>query len=216
MCQMASFLYRNKSELEIKVYQLDSHSGTQLHLGLTEAMGWYEGHYLPHGEILCRTPKGNDELAEKELERRYPTFIRFLKWAFKQELDFSGNLDLSECDLKGIKLPDNVGGYLDLCGCKLRGNKLPSVVGKWIDLSYCDLTGLKLPNAVYGWLALNSCKLKGTKLPTTVSGDLEIRGCDLKGVKLPSKVGGYLDIIDCKNVNIKAVRKLKPNGHIYT
>jgi uncharacterized protein YjbI with pentapeptide repeats len=45
-----------------------------------------------------------------------------------------GWLDLSGCDLKGVKLPGTVGGGLDLKGCDLKGVKLPGTVGGGLDL----------------------------------------------------------------------------------
>jgi hypothetical protein len=35
------------------------------------------------------------------------------------------SLDVSGCDLKGVKLPSTVGGSLDVSGCDLKGVKLP-------------------------------------------------------------------------------------------
>jgi len=42
-------------------------------------------------------------------------------------------------------LPDTVGGWLDLSGCDLKGIKLPKTVGGSLYLKGCDLKGIKLP-----------------------------------------------------------------------
>ena len=193
MCRMASFLYKKSEEsgVEIAVWKLDSHSGTQEGLKLTEKMGWYEGHYTPQGEIECRTPDGVDAEAQTEIFRRYPKFNSFLKWAMKQNLDYSGTLDLRGCDLKGIKLPDSIGGSLDLRGCDLKGIKLPDSIGGSLYLRGCDLKGIKLPDSIGGSLGLYCCDLKGIKLPDSIGGWLDLRGCDLKGIKLPVNVKVY-------------------------
>ena len=39
---------------------------------------------------------------------------------------WSGSLDLSGCDLKGVTLPQSVSGWLDLRGCDLKGVTLPN------------------------------------------------------------------------------------------
>jgi hypothetical protein len=229
MCRTASFLYKNKSELEIRVYQLESHSETQSALKLTEAKGWYEGHYTPDGKVECRSPSGRDIFAEKELKRRYPTFNRFLKWALKQKLNLDGNLDLTAADLSGIKFPDTINGSLCVMDCDLKGIKFPNDFKGNLYIYYCDLKGIKLPSKidgnfqfygctmkdvvkfpkVKGCLDLRGCDLTGIKLPSTLLGSLDLRGCDLKGVKLPSKIGRCLNIGDCKNINKKMIKGMK-------
>ena len=160
MCKMASFLYKNSEAngVEIAVYKLDSHSDTQRALKLTEKMGWFEGHYTPSGEIECRKPNGIDNDAMAEIKRRYKNFNAFLKWALKQNVDFSGWLNLNGCDLKGVKLPASIGGGLDLSGCDLKGVKLPDSFGGTLYLSGCNLKGVKLPASIGGWLDLRGCK----------------------------------------------------------
>ena len=147
MCRMASFLWKDTEAegLQIAVWRLDSHSDTQEYLKLSEKMGWYEGHYLPSGSIECRTPDGCDAEICQKVKDKYTSFNIFLLWCFDQPLNFGGYLDLSGCDLKGIKLPQSVGGSLYLSGCDLKGIKLPQSVGGYLYLRGCDLKGIKLP-----------------------------------------------------------------------
>ena len=139
MCEMASFLYRPDNG-DIAVYDLTSHGGTQKKLGLREPL-WCEGHYLPSGEIKCRTPDKNKEIEEKNEEHirnRFPTFISFFMWAIaKDDIISSDGFDLSslttlpdgivfpkECGSlnlsslttlpDGIVFPENVSDSLDL------------------------------------------------------------------------------------------------------
>lgn len=84
MCKRASFIYRNnkKGLVEILVHDLDSHGNTQaFYPECTEEAGWYEGHYLPSGELECRIPsgQGRDIAAEKDIRKRYPTYADFEK-----------------------------------------------------------------------------------------------------------------------------------------
>jgi len=166
---------------------LMSHGDTQQNLKLTEKAGWFEGHYLPNGEIQCRIPDSVSLEAQEEIKRRYPSFKDFLNWCFTQEI--SGDLDLSGCDLKGIKLPESVGGNLYLRGCDLTGIKLPESVGGCLDLRGCDLNGIKLPESIGGSLDLSGCDLKGIKLPESVGGDLYLGGCKNIPKKLPEVKG---------------------------
>ena len=120
MCQFVSF-FHNPLTGDIRVYDLNSHSETEKGLSL-DLKVWREGHYLPNGEIVCRlTPEDRitKEEANERLRSRFPKFKDFLNWAFVElnaEKKFSGGLDLSGCDLKGIKLPTSVGGGLYLSG----------------------------------------------------------------------------------------------------
>ncbi len=56
---MISFIYKYEdNKIDIKVYDLMSHSNTQKHYPeLTENKGWYEGHYTTK-KIECRIPNG--------------------------------------------------------------------------------------------------------------------------------------------------------------
>ena len=83
MCQFASLLFRVPS-LEFAVSNLLSHSKTFEALNLSEQQGWREAHYLPSGEIGCRTIDGDSvspEAAAKVLREQFPTFPGFLSWA---------------------------------------------------------------------------------------------------------------------------------------
>lgn len=81
MCRLASFIYNPKTQ-EIKIGDIISHASTYDITGMRECAGWYEGHYLPDGEIQCRTPldSGNDTVMEEEARRRWPSFTDFFKW----------------------------------------------------------------------------------------------------------------------------------------
>ena len=117
MCEMASFLYRPDTG-DIVVYDLTGHGGTQKKLGLTEPL-WCEGHYLPSGEIKCRTPDKNKEIEEKNEEHirnRFPTFISFFMWAIKDDIISSDGFDLRGLTTlpDGIVFPENMSGSLNL------------------------------------------------------------------------------------------------------
>jgi hypothetical protein len=175
MCQLASFLYKHdETGLEIDVYDFVSHSNTQKHTKKTEAMGWFEGHYTPKNVIECRTPEGRNTEAENKLKELYPNFVSFFNRYCPKV--FTGYLNLSGCDLNGIKLPETINGNLDLGGCK-------------------NLNGIKLPEIINGYLDLYNCDLKGIKLPETIKGNLYLDGCkNLNGIKLPEKFKCYFDL----------------------
>jgi len=83
MCQFASLLFHVPS-LEFAVSNLLSHSKTFEALDLSEQQGWREAHYLPSGEIGCRTIDGDSvspETAAGVLREQFPTFPGFLSWA---------------------------------------------------------------------------------------------------------------------------------------
>jgi len=83
VCQFASLLFHVPS-LEFAVSNLLSHSKTFEALNLSEQQGWREAHYLPSGEIGCRTIDGDSvspEAAAKVLREQFPTFPGFLSWA---------------------------------------------------------------------------------------------------------------------------------------
>ena len=145
MCRTASFLYKATSTgVEFAVWDITSHSATQDHFPkMTEKAGWYEGHYTPESGIECRTPDGLDPVSEVMIKAKYPTFVSWFN-AFCPDT-LPGSLDLSHCDLRGIKLPSEIGGALYLGGCDLKGVKLPSKIGGELDLHGCDLKGVKLP-----------------------------------------------------------------------
>ena len=82
MCQFISFVYRLTDDgLEVKVHDLGHHDATYRALGLSEAQNWYEGHYLPSGEIRCRTPGESCAAAETAIKAKWPTWGDFLGWA---------------------------------------------------------------------------------------------------------------------------------------
>ena len=83
MCQFASLLFHVPS-LDFAVSNLLSHSKTFEALNLSEQQGWREAHYLPSGEIGCRTIDGDSissETAARVLREQFPTFPGFLSWA---------------------------------------------------------------------------------------------------------------------------------------
>jgi hypothetical protein len=239
---MASFLYKNSEEngVEIRVWDLCSHSDTQSRLRLTEKAGWYEGHYLPDGEIECRKPYVNkDNEAEIEIRRRYKTFAKFLNWCFKQNIRLNTTLDLTNCDLNGIKFPKKIGWNLYLNGCDLKGIRVPDEIGRnlylcnaknidkdalknvkisgILDLSKCDLKGIKLPKEIGTSLWLNGVKnidkdaLKNVK----IGFNLYLAKCDLKGIKLPKEIVGNLCLDNAINIDEEALKKVKIGGKIY-
>ena len=83
MCRFASLLFHVPS-LDFAVSNLLSHSKTFEALDLSEKQGWREAHYLPSGEIGCRTIDGDSvspETAAVVLREQFPTFPGFLSWA---------------------------------------------------------------------------------------------------------------------------------------
>ena len=210
MCEMISFIYKYEdSKIDIKVYDLMSHSDTQKYYPeLTENLGWYEGHYTTK-KIECRIPQGRNEDAEKQLKYDYPTFIDFVKYCLKQEI--SGDLDLGDCDLTGIELPKEISGFLNLRNCKnLTGIELPEKIGGNLNLSYCkNLTGIELPKEINGYLDLSNCDLTGIELPEKIGNSLYLSNCDLTGIKLPKEIGGGLYLRGCDLTNIDIPENLK-------
>ena len=84
MCKFVSLLFHVPS-LDFAVSNLLSHSKTFEALNLSEQQGWREAHYLPSGEIGCRTIDGDSissETAAGVLREQFPTFPGFLSWAF--------------------------------------------------------------------------------------------------------------------------------------
>ena len=162
MCKLASFLYRKSeaSGLEICLDDVVSHSNTQAnHPDKTERAGWYEGHYLPSGEIECRTPDGRDNEAEEKLRDRYPTF-----WALLA--DFPGTV--TTLDLRGATLPAKLPAWP--AGLKwffLSGATLPATLPAWPEgLTTLDLDGCTLPAKLPAWPAgLKWLDLRGATLP---------------------------------------------------
>ena len=153
MCQLASFFWkRTESEgTQVRVWNLTRHSETQKYLKLTERAGWYEGHYLPTGEIECRIPDGTDTIAEQDIKDRWSDFYKFLNWALEQKL--GRDLNLSGCTgLTTLPTGLKVGGYLSLFGCTgLTTLPTDLKVGGDLDISGC--TGLRkvvVPKGVKG------------------------------------------------------------------
>lgn len=121
MCRLASFLH-NPSKQLIAVWDLQRHSQTQEHLGLTEAMGWYEGHYLPNGEILCRIPGTDstnvvagythDDVMEAWIREKYPIFVDFVEWALKNgaQTPDPGTSGWADLDLFNVLDDDHITG----------------------------------------------------------------------------------------------------------
>lgn len=100
MCKLASFLH-NPRIAQFAVYNLVSHSDTQSKLNLPESQGWYEGHYLPNGEISCRMPDGNaNDMMNAVAKARWPEFFDFLKWALT---DGKADVTLTDGSDEGIE-----------------------------------------------------------------------------------------------------------------
>ena len=95
MCKLASFVYKYRptdGSVDLGVFDLESHSNTQEGLNLRESAGWYEGHYIPSGEIECRTPTGLNHEAMKYIKEKWPTFDAFIWGLFKVgDLPFTKN-----------------------------------------------------------------------------------------------------------------------------
>ena len=118
MCKFCS-LFHNPLTGEIKIADLNSHGETERKLNLDPKI-WREGHYTPEGKIELRFTE-DDRVDKVEYEtafkNRFPTFISFLNWAFKQESYIGGSLYLRGLtSAKGLVLPKEIGGSLDLNG----------------------------------------------------------------------------------------------------
>ena len=114
--------------------------------GGLHGQGSEAGGYVEKGKhiVFCETRGeriviGGDKIKVKSARR-------LLVGKLPSSLKFKSNLNLSGCDLKGIKLPDSVGGSLDLSGCDLKGIKLPDSVGGSLYLRGCDLKGITIPD----------------------------------------------------------------------
>ena len=166
MCQMASF-FHNPATGEVRVSVLDHHESTAQALGLDQKV-WREGHYLPNGKIDTRVAPEDRVTADKCAERirsRWPTFCKFLSWAFKEsgvcdeKGHYAGSLDLGGLtSAEHLTLPMSIGGWLDLNGLtSAKGLTLPTSIGGGLVLSsLTSAKGLKLPKSIGGWLVLSS------------------------------------------------------------
>ena len=118
MCKFVSLLFHVPS-LDFAVSNLLSHSKTFEALNLSEQQGWREAHYLPSGEIGCRTIDGDSissETAAGVLREQFPTFPGFLSWAFSH----------------GASLEDREEeGGLTVAHMAARCGHLPSGFGRW-------------------------------------------------------------------------------------
>ena len=123
MCKFASFKFKPTGKVPVRVAgSLDSHHAIPGDDG-TRPNGWREGHYLPTGQIDCRTldvdRMTGDECRESILAR-WPLFVDFLRWATKetgQEKHWDGSLYLGGLtSAEGLTLPESVGGFLYLGG----------------------------------------------------------------------------------------------------
>jgi hypothetical protein len=177
--------------------------------GGLHGQGFEAGGDIIKGKYLVFCETRGERIVINNNKIKVKSARRLLVGKLPDGLTFKSSLNLSGCDLKGIKLPDSVGGSLYLSGCDLKGIKLPDSVGGYLNLSGCDLKGIKLPDSVGGSLNLSGCDLKGIKLPDSVGGSLYLSGCDLKGIKLPDSVGGYLDLSGCDLKGIAIPIKFK-------
>ena len=89
MCRFASFKYNLNQPAMHDVIVADwfSHGNTEKMTGKTEKDLWYDGHYLPEGNIECRTPDGTSSAMQKIIRERWPTFVDFMRWALTQVPD---------------------------------------------------------------------------------------------------------------------------------
>lgn len=111
MCQMASFIFHPRT-LEVKTFDLTSHSETYDHFVLADTPGpdgWREGHYLQDGTIECRVLDVDRHSAAEcceSVRKRWPTFVAFFNAHCPERVD--GLLDLSELtSAKGLTPPES-------------------------------------------------------------------------------------------------------------
>ena len=154
MCKLASFLWHDGAVIEVAVADLQAHSDTQRITGKTEAMGWFEGHYTPEGELECRKPGGRAKDAEAVLLQRWPRFVDFFSWAIKQEgVTIGGGLSLNGLtSAQGLVLPKTIGGWLYLNGLtSAQGLVLPKTIGGGLSLN--GLTSEERERVITAWKA---------------------------------------------------------------
>jgi hypothetical protein len=160
MCRLASFFHLPATG-EVKVAVLDSHGDTEKQLNLDPKI-WREGHYTPEGNIELRlTDEDRVDRTEYEtaFHNRFPSFINFLNWAFKEIGDkYGGWLNLSGLtSAKDLVLPKEIGDSLYLNGLtSAKDLVLPKEIGGWLYLN--GLTSAKdlvLPKEIGGWLNLS-------------------------------------------------------------
>ena len=173
MCEFISF-FHNPINGDIKVYDLTSHEKTKQKLELNENI-WREGHYLPDGTIEARVAdvdRATKDDCNERIRNRWPTFVSFLGWIFKQNIDFSGSLDLNGLtSAQGLVLPETIGGYLDLNGLT-------------------SAQGLVLPRTISGSLYLNGLtSAQGLVLPETIGGGLYLNGLTSEEKQTITKMG---------------------------
>ena len=104
MCEFASGIMNPKT-LEVKVYDVTSHSVTYRHFNLQDLPkpnSWREFHYLPDNTIECRVNELDDitkEQANSYIKSKWPTFLDFWK-------EFKGKCIISDVlDLNGLTQP---------------------------------------------------------------------------------------------------------------
>jgi len=164
MCEFASGFFKPDT-MEVRVWDLSSHSATQEHYGLHDTDrpdSWREFHYLPNGTIECRIIDGDTHTSrecESAMRARWPRFLDFLTWALASIGDeYPCCLDLNGLtSAKGLTLSKHVGSDLDLSGLtSAKGLTLPERVGGWLDLNgLTSAKGLTLPEHVGGDLYLS-------------------------------------------------------------
>jgi hypothetical protein len=177
MCNFASF-FHNPLNGDIVIHDLNSHGNTEQKLKLNLNI-WREGHYLPTGKFELRltdTDKVDKVECEERFKNRFPTFISFLNWTFKQEGCKSGWLELNGLtSAKDLVLPKTIGGWLYLNGLT-------------------SAKDLVLPKTIGGSLYLRGLtSAKDLVLPKTIGDSLDLRGLtSAKDLVLPKTIGGWL------------------------
>lgn len=97
MCQFASF-FHNPLNGDVAIHDLNSHGNTEKKLKLNLNI-WREGHYLPDNTFelrFCDTDKVDKIECQERFKNRFPSFISFLNWAFREkEFLIGDSLDLN-------------------------------------------------------------------------------------------------------------------------
>lgn len=112
MCKLISY-FTNPASEQVRVLKLDDHSGTAKELGLRDTEkpnGWREGHYLPDGEVECRTldvdKRTSSELVAS-VKARWPRFVDFLSWCLENGAEVPEAMDLNGLkSAKHLVLPE--------------------------------------------------------------------------------------------------------------
>ena len=187
MCRFASAIYQPRT-LEVRVWDLNSHSATLDALGLKDdnaPAAWREMHYLPDGTVTCAALDSDPVTAPQAraaILARWPSFAEFAVWACARAV----HVDASGCAaLTRIDAP--VATRLSASGCAAL-TSIDAPVAKTLYASGCAaLTRIDAPMAKT--LDVTRCAAL-TRIDAPVAKTLYASGCAaLTSIKVPVGCG---------------------------